>query len=39
MHSIVEEKFQVKEISQWTVPQDFHHTHIHRAFEITARKK
>ncbi len=39
MHSIVEEKFQVKEISQWTVPQDFHHTHIHRAFEITARNK
>lgn len=35
IHHIVEEKYQVKEISQWTIPMDFHQTHIHRAFQIT----
>lgn len=34
LHSIVTSQYQVKEISQWTIPQDFHHTEIHRAWEI-----
>ncbi len=34
LHHIISEKFAVKEISQWTIPMDFHHTQIHRAFEI-----
>lgn len=28
------EKFAIKKISQWTIPQDFHGSHIHEAFEI-----
>jgi 23S rRNA (cytosine1962-C5)-methyltransferase len=34
LHSIVSQQYEVKEISQWTIPQDFHHTSIHRAFTI-----
>ncbi len=34
LHSIVSNQYEVKEISQWTIPQDFHHTGIHRAFTI-----
>lgn len=34
LHSIVSSQYEVKEISQWTIPQDFHHTGIHRAFTI-----
>lgn len=28
------ERFSIKKISQWTVPQDFHGTYIHEAYEI-----
>lgn len=34
LHSIVSQQYDVKEISQWTIPQDFHHSGIHRAFTI-----
>ena len=34
LHHIINENYRVKEISQWTIPQDFHSTHIHRAFCI-----
>ena len=34
LHRIITEHYQVKEISQWSVPQDFHQTNIHRAFII-----
>jgi 23S rRNA (cytosine1962-C5)-methyltransferase len=34
MHDIVTTHYQVKEISQWTVPPDFHHTYIHQAYTI-----
>lgn len=37
LHSIVESQYNVKEISQWTIPQDFHHSYIHRAFAITRK--
>lgn len=37
LHSIVTTQYQVKEISQWTIPQDFHHTEIHRAWQITRK--
>lgn len=37
LHPIVSENYQVKEISQWTIPQDFHQSHIHRAFSIQFR--
>ncbi len=35
LHHIVTSQYKVKEISQWTIPQDFHHSNIHRAFEIS----
>jgi len=35
LHSIVSQTYKVKEISHWTIPQDFHQTEIHRAFHIT----
>lgn len=34
LHSIITTQYLVKEISQWTIPQDFHHSQIHRAFSI-----
>jgi 23S rRNA (cytosine1962-C5)-methyltransferase len=34
LHSIVYQQYEVKEITQWTIPQDFHHSFIHRAFTI-----
>lgn len=34
LHSIVSGQYAVKEISQWSIPQDFHHSEIHRAFMI-----
>lgn len=34
LHSIVSHQYEVKEITQWTIPQDFHHTGIHRAFTL-----
>ncbi len=35
LHEIISEKYAVKEISHWTIPQDFHQTDIHRAYQIT----
>ncbi len=37
IHSIVTSAYQVKEISQWTIPLDFHFTEIHRAWQIQAK--
>lgn len=37
LHSIISSQYECKEISQWTIPQDFHHSYIHQAFTI--RKK
>lgn len=34
LHRIITDHYKVKEISQWTIPQDFHQSHIHRAFTI-----
>jgi 23S rRNA (cytosine1962-C5)-methyltransferase len=34
LHPVISQHYLVKEISQWTIPQDFHQTHIHRAFTI-----
>lgn len=34
LHPVVDLQYKVKEISQWTVPPDFHQTGIHRAFLI-----
>jgi 23S rRNA (cytosine1962-C5)-methyltransferase len=34
LHNIIQDHYQVKEISQWTIPLDFHHTNIHRAYQI-----
>lgn len=33
-HSIISEHYLVKEITQWTIPQDFHQSYIHEAYEI-----
>jgi 23S rRNA (cytosine1962-C5)-methyltransferase len=38
LHRIITETYQVKEISQWTIPMDFHQTNIHRAFIIQKRQ-
>lgn len=37
LHRIVASQYECKEISQWTIPQDFHQSYIHQAF--TLRKK
>ncbi len=37
LHSIIPTTYIVKEISQWTIPQDFHHTEIHRAWQIQSK--
>jgi 23S rRNA (cytosine1962-C5)-methyltransferase/23S rRNA (guanine2445-N2)-methyltransferase / 23S rRNA (guanine2069-N7)-methyltransferase len=37
LHQIVSSQYETKEISQWTIPQDFHHTAIHRAFTLKKR--
>ncbi|MGE3609896.1 MAG: class I SAM-dependent methyltransferase [Bacteriovoracaceae bacterium] len=34
MHPIVSRTYKVKEITQWTIPQDFHHSQIHQAYQI-----
>jgi 23S rRNA (cytosine1962-C5)-methyltransferase/23S rRNA (guanine2445-N2)-methyltransferase / 23S rRNA (guanine2069-N7)-methyltransferase len=34
LHRIISDHYQVKEISHWTIPPDFHQTNIHRAFTI-----
>lgn len=38
LHRVITDHYQVKEISQWTIPQDFHQSHIHRAFSIERKK-
>lgn len=38
LHTIIASTYQVKEISQWTIPQDFHHSEIHRAFGIKRKQ-
>ncbi len=38
LHRIITDHYKVKEISQWTIPLDFHQTHIHRAFTIERYK-
>lgn len=38
LHDMVERHYSVKETSQWTIPQDFHHTEIHKSFAITHKK-
>lgn len=38
LHSIVTQHYSVKEISHWTIPQDFHGSQIHRSFAITFKK-
>lgn len=37
LHNIITQHYKVKEISQWSIPQDFHQTNIHRAFTIERR--
>jgi 23S rRNA (cytosine1962-C5)-methyltransferase len=34
LHPIISQHYRVKEISHWTIPLDFHHSEIHRAFTI-----
>lgn len=34
LHDIIPRTYKVKEISNWTIPQDFHQTNIHRSFQI-----
>lgn len=34
LHRAVTDNYKVKEISQWTIPMDFHQSHIHRAYTI-----
>lgn len=34
---VISTLFDVKETSNWTIPQDFHHTNIHRSFFIKNR--
>ncbi len=38
LHRIISSTYNLKEISQWTVPQDFHQTSIHRSFTIERKK-
>jgi 23S rRNA (cytosine1962-C5)-methyltransferase/23S rRNA (guanine2445-N2)-methyltransferase / 23S rRNA (guanine2069-N7)-methyltransferase len=38
LHSIVQSQYQVKEITQWTIPQDFHQTFIHTSWRISHKK-
>lgn len=37
LHRIISETYKVKETSQWTIPQDFHQTNIHRSWMIERR--
>lgn len=37
LHRIITDHYKVKEVSQWTIPQDFHQSNIHRAFTIEAK--
>lgn len=34
LHRIITDTYKVKEITQWTIPQDFHQTYIHQAYII-----
>lgn len=37
LNRVITGLFDVKETSNWTIPQDFHHTNIHRSFFIKNR--
>lgn len=37
LHRIITDTYKVKETSQWTIPQDFHQTNIHRSWMIERR--
>ncbi len=39
LHHIITSQYEVKEISQWTIPQDFHHTSIHMAFSLRLKTR
>lgn len=34
IHHIISSQYECKEISQWTIPQDFHQSYIHQAYTI-----
>jgi 23S rRNA (cytosine1962-C5)-methyltransferase len=34
LHHIISSQYECKEISQWTIPQDFHQSYIHQAYTI-----
>ncbi|MBA2404514.1 MAG: class I SAM-dependent methyltransferase [Bdellovibrionales bacterium] len=34
LHRIISSAYDCKEISQWTIPQDFHQSYIHQAFTL-----
>ena len=34
IHHIISSQYDCKEISQWTIPQDFHQSYIHQAYTI-----
>ena len=34
LHRIITDHYEVKEISHWTIPQDFHQSNIHKAYTI-----
>ena len=34
LHHIISSQYDCKEISQWTIPQDFHQSYIHQAYTI-----
>ncbi len=38
LHPVVGQQYQVKEITQWTIPLDFHHSNIHCAFVIKRKE-
>jgi 23S rRNA G2069 N7-methylase RlmK/C1962 C5-methylase RlmI len=37
LHRIISSTYECKEISQWTIPQDFHQSFIHQSY--TLKKK
>ena len=38
LNRVITHLYDVKETSNWTIPQDFHHTNIHKSFFIKERK-
>lgn len=39
LHDIITSHYAVKEITQWTIPLDFHHSGIHQAYIIQSKLK